>query len=407
MGTCIFISLDGMTDPLGQSQVLPYLQGLSAENHLILVSAEKPLRYRDQKKIIEEICTHAKIEWHPVVYSSRIPFVSQIFNFLKLFLKVFILSIQNKAQLLHCRSYVPAYVGLLVSSFLKVKIVFDMRGFWADERLDGNIWNKSSLKGRMLYKFFKRIERKLIARSNAIITLTEAAKKEIENWSFYDKETSITVIPCCVDVAHFNFKTINPSAKENWLKVLGIPPNTRIISYLGSLGTWYMLPEMMSFFKEYLNKYPSAIFLFITADSPELILSEAQRLNISTENIRVIYGKRSDVPVLVALSTFSLFFIKPLYSKKASSPTKLAELLAMGVPVIANSNVGDMDTIFRENTCGLLIDEFNTNAYMKAVKQLDAIETLSHDSLRTICLKEFSLSLGLERYKSVYRSLSI
>jgi glycosyltransferase involved in cell wall biosynthesis len=406
MNASIFISLDGMTDPLGQSQVLPYLQGLSAENKIFLVSAEKPLRYKDQKNIVEEICQKVDIEWHPIIYSRHIPLISQFYNFLKLFFKVFFLCIRHKPQMLHCRSYVPAYIGFLISRFFSVKIIFDMRGFWADERIDGSIWKKTSLKGSLLYKIFKRIEKKLIIKASAIITLTEAAKKEIESWPFYNKLTRITVIPCCVDLDHFNYKNINPSEKEAWLKSLSIHRDSKIISYLGSIGTWYMLPEMMSFFKEYLINYPSAIFLFITADSPDLILSEAHKLNIPPQNIKIIFGKRSDVPALLTLSTFSLFFIKPLYSKKGSSPTKLAELLAMGIPVIANGSVGDMDSIFRRNNCGLLIYEFNKTAYQFAVKQSSKMETLSQDSLRAICLKEFSLSLGLERYNSVYRSLT-
>ena len=94
MNASIFISLDGMTDPLGQSQVLPYLQGLSAENKIFLVSAEKPLRYKDQKNIVEEICLKVDIEWHPIIYSSHIPLISQFYNFLKLFFKVFFLLIK-------------------------------------------------------------------------------------------------------------------------------------------------------------------------------------------------------------------------------------------------------------------------------------------------------------------------
>ena len=38
----LFISYDGMTDPLGQSQVIPYLQGLSKHGYeIFLLSCEK------------------------------------------------------------------------------------------------------------------------------------------------------------------------------------------------------------------------------------------------------------------------------------------------------------------------------------------------------------------------------
>ena len=43
MKNILFISYDGMTDPLGQSQVIPYLQGLSKKGfQFYLLSCEKP-----------------------------------------------------------------------------------------------------------------------------------------------------------------------------------------------------------------------------------------------------------------------------------------------------------------------------------------------------------------------------
>lgn len=405
MAVSIFVSLDGMTDPLGQSQVLPYLQGLSSQHQLILVSAEKPDRYQNHKNIIEKICKDSNINWHPVIYNTGLPLISQIFNFLKLLTKTYSLTKKNRPQIIHTRSYVPAFIALLVSLIVNVKILFDMRGFWANERIDGGIWKLNSLKGRILYNFFKRIEKSLISRSSAIVTLTQAAKEEIESWIFYNKNTSITVIPCCVDVDHFNFKNLNTADKEKWQHELNINNNSDVVTYLGSVGTWYMLPEMLAFFKEQLVIKPNSVFLFITAEPKEFILKEARKIGISENNLRIVFGKRADVPALLSLSTYSLFFIKPLYSKKGSSPTKLAELLAMGIPVIANGNVGDMNAIFKKDHCGLLVNEFNTEAYKQVLQNLNQLKKLKPDELRNICLREFSLSLGVERYKAVYKHL--
>ena len=46
----------------------------------------------------------------------------------------------------------------LLKFFFKFKILFDMRGFWIDERIEWNIWKKNALK----YNLFKYIELKLI-----------------------------------------------------------------------------------------------------------------------------------------------------------------------------------------------------------------------------------------------------
>ncbi len=54
MTTSVFLSYDGMTDPLGQSQVLPYLEGLAASGHRIhIVSAEKSTNSTASEMLLE------------------------------------------------------------------------------------------------------------------------------------------------------------------------------------------------------------------------------------------------------------------------------------------------------------------------------------------------------------------
>jgi len=43
----LYISYDGMTDPLGQSQVIPYLIGLSQKGYVItIISCEKEDKFK-------------------------------------------------------------------------------------------------------------------------------------------------------------------------------------------------------------------------------------------------------------------------------------------------------------------------------------------------------------------------
>src|SRR5688500_3495796 len=67
----LYLSYDGMTDPLGQSQVLPYLGGLAKAGHRIaLVSFEKPDRFKSTRQIIESFCNQHNIDWHPISYTK-------------------------------------------------------------------------------------------------------------------------------------------------------------------------------------------------------------------------------------------------------------------------------------------------------------------------------------------------
>src|SRR5688572_26455106 len=81
----LYISYDGMTDPLGQSQVLPYLVGLSQKGYKFsLISCEKPFLYKEKKAIIENICIDAGIEWHPISYTKRPPILSAIYDIIRI-----------------------------------------------------------------------------------------------------------------------------------------------------------------------------------------------------------------------------------------------------------------------------------------------------------------------------------
>ncbi len=70
----LFISIDGMTDQLGQSQVLPYLIGLSEKGYGIsIVSCEKEVNFKKNKDIINALVTKHDISWNYCFYQSNIP----------------------------------------------------------------------------------------------------------------------------------------------------------------------------------------------------------------------------------------------------------------------------------------------------------------------------------------------
>jgi len=102
-----------MTDPLGQSQVLPYIIGLSKNNYqFTLVSCEKKERYFEYKKIIQKICTENSIDWQPIFYTKNPAIFSTIWDIIKLNNKVKKLHQQKHFTLIHCRSYIISLIGL-------------------------------------------------------------------------------------------------------------------------------------------------------------------------------------------------------------------------------------------------------------------------------------------------------
>lgn len=403
----VFISYDGMTDPLGQSQVLPYISKLGPLGYKFhLISCEKKSNFDKHANTIKEICDSNKITWHPLDFQNGIPVISSMQNIKLIGKKLLEIKQKHGIDMIHARSYVPAIKALAFKRKYDIPFLFDMRGFWPDERVDGKIWNLKIPIFKLVYNYFKKKEIQFLEEANEIVSLTEAGKKEMLSWKHIKRDLSNTeVIPCCADLNFFSPKSVSKETQTKFKEELSISDNDFILSYLGSIGSWYMLDEMLQFFAVLKAKKSNAKFLFITKDSPDFILSKVKDFNIDPNDIIIKPSERSELPSLISLSDVSIFFILPAYSKKASSPTKQAELLGLGVPIICNDNVGDTGSIINENKAGLVIKNLNNKSFKEAVKNIDAIVDINKDSLINTAKSYASLESGYKKYAKLYDNI--
>lgn len=396
-----------MTDPLGQSQVIPYLIGLSAKGYKIdLISFEKKKRFVSSETNVRDVLKKNNIQWHPLTYTKSPPIFSTVWDIRRMISKARVLHQKNNFKIIHCRSYIPAFAGLSLKKKYGVKFIFDIRGFWVDERVDGKLWNLSNPFYKAVYRYFKKKEKQFFRMADYIVSLTHKAKDEILSWkNIGQSPQNIAVIPTCVDMKLFSDAGIDNNLRSGFKQKLGIAESDFILSYLGAIGTWYMPDEMLDFFKVLLSEKPDAKFLFITHERAETVRMKSQLRNIADKNILVQKAERHEVPSLLSLCNFSIAFIKPAYSKMASSPTKFGELLSMGIPFICNRGIGDMDEIASKYRCGILTDGFNEAAYKNAVKQISQFTKSDTARFRNAAEECFSLESGIIKYDSVYQKL--
>ena len=253
MTDVLYISYDGLTDPLGQSQILPYIIGLNKKGFsFVLLTCEKRDAYNKNKDIINKIIEGLGIRWEPIFYTKKPAVFSTVYDYWKLKLKANVLYKTEKFKLVHCRSYIPSMIGLRMQEKYNVKFLFDMRGFWADERVDGALWDLNKIIYRQVYKFFKSKEKAFLENADHIVSLTHAGKNEIKMWKNIIKDNlPISIIPCCVDTDLFSNERVSESKLTEARQSLGIESGESVITYLGSIGTWYLLDEMLAFFKVY------------------------------------------------------------------------------------------------------------------------------------------------------------
>ena len=405
MKNILFISYDGMTDPLGQSQVIPYLAGLTKFDYkFTILSCEKPERFRTSKNYVEDLLKNYSIKWVPIPYHKKPKVLSSVYDVMMLKRKARQLHYKEKFDMVHTRSGIPSLIGLWMKKKFEVKFLNDIREFYADSRIDGGMWNLNNFFYKRIYNFFKRKEVDEVKSSDAIVCLTYAAQKIIQQWPQYKKEISLTVIPCSVDMNLFNPANINDGLKNQLRSELKINDNDFILSYLGSTGGWYLNAEMFQFCKKIIDKIPSAKILFISPQNHSEIRLEAEKFGIASDKIIVRHGKRHEVPALLSLSNYSIFFIKPCYSKLSSSPTKHGEIMAMGIPVISNSGVGDVKEIIEKYQSGFVINEFSNLEYEKCIASVKE-NKFDNSKIRSGASDYYSLDDAIKKYSSVYKNI--
>jgi glycosyltransferase involved in cell wall biosynthesis len=401
----LYISYDGLTDPLGQSQMFPYLSGLSRQGHRItILSCEKPGRLAKDGNRVRQRCSESGIRWHSLAYHKYPPVLSSVFDMAALQRAAINLHRKERFDLVHCRSYIPARAGLALKKRFGVRFLFDMRGFWPDEKVEGNNWNLQNPLYAAVYRYFKRLESRLLRGSDHIVSLTEAGKEQLlARPELVPNPPPITVIPCCVDFAHFPLAC--PESREAARRGLQIDEDEAVLVYLGSLGSWYMLGEMLDFFTVYASRNRKPRFLFVTADDAQSIRHAASERGIDPKALLVLSATRDEVPRLIAAADLGIFFIRPVFSKMASSPTKMGEMLAVGLPIVANAGVGDVESMIDDIGCGVAIRDFTPDAYASALDHLESLGT-SSAARRERALPWFDVNLGIERYDKIYRQLS-
>jgi glycosyltransferase involved in cell wall biosynthesis len=273
-----------------------------------------------------------------------------------------------------------------------IPIIFDMRGFWADERVDGHLWSLNNPIYRAVYNYFKKKERLWITNSDAVVVLTNAAKNYLINY-FKVSPNNVYVIPCATDIDLFDPAKIEMKYDNHTFNLL----------YFGSAENWYLFDEMFEFYNEYRKFFSPSKFILILYSKNSEILEKIDKYDWHDE-VEIIYNvPRAAMPEYINLAAHVIFFLNN-FSKKGRSPIKLVETLAMGKPVITNKGIGDLDEI-ENDKCGVVIDKFDVDQFTNACQRL---KNTKFDSkvIRDNALQTYDLNLLCEKYKIIYDTFS-
>jgi glycosyltransferase involved in cell wall biosynthesis len=388
----LYICHDGVIPPLGQSQVLNLLLELQGKGGLrfSLLSFEKEAdlsapAFHTTREKLEAV----GISWKRLPYRRRPTGLATLFSVIEGAWFALRLHRRDPIRILHARSYVSAAIASLVKLETGIPFLFDMRGFWADEKLDVGTVTKTSL----AYRAAKLAEAALLRHADVIASLSRAGVRELERWRIWGAcKPRFEVVTTYANLTLFRAPPAPPAA-----------PFT--VGYVGTVHGSYLFDPFLEAFRILRRKVPEARLVVLNRYEREYLRARLAEFPSACVEIKAV--EHDEVPRELGRMHAAIFFIRPTYAKLASAPTKLGELLACGVPCLTNSGVGDVEEILGASGTGAVVKGFSAPELEEGVSKLLAL--CADPGLRARCVNaaeaHFSLARGAGRYQEIYASL--
>ena len=380
----LYITFNGIADPLGRAQVLPYLESLSKKGiKFYLISLEKDLKKsKEEERLLKDL----DISWYKLKYFGG-NFLFMAFNIFQCFLLSLYVVISKRIKTVHCRAYPSLFSVLLLKKLFSFKLIFDMRGFWPE----GLVEIKRIKRGSISYKILKFLEKKSIQSSDYVITLTPEAKETIER--IYKKgELKVVWMPTCVDKDRFGDR------RPVFIK------NKFVMVYSGSLWSYYDTPATVDFFLALKDKISNAHFLILANNGMEELRLLLEERGIKKDDYTILSVGSENVAEYLLGSDLAISFIRDLSFSKGSFPTKLSEYLICGLPVVANTQSSFIKDLINYNKVGVIVEKFDKNSYEEALEKISRL--LKDKDIKNRCIKTadkyLEKNVCINKYVDIY-----
>ena len=394
----LYLSYTGMLEPLGRSQVLSYLARLSDEFAFTLVSFEKPADLADRNAVVclrEEFRQYG-IDWQPQVYHHRPRMLATALDLVVLLWMTCRHSFRRDVRLIHCRSYIPAIAAWLCGKVSRKPFIFDMRALWPEEMVTAGRLHPESL----TYRCLKWVERRLLRQANRVVSLTQAGVDHLLTIYPEVERDKFKVITTCVDVDRFQL----PSKQAMGKSVEG-----RTSFVVGTTGTllsgWFYLDAFFMFFLAVKKLRPDAGISIVTRDDHGEVLAAARRVGIEPSEVEIRSASSEEMPALLGHMDVGVMFYAPDIGR---APTRLGEFLAMGLPVVSNTGIGDIGELIQSYEVGVVVDRVqDSSALEQAAGELLARydQILAAGACRYAAEDYFSAFCGAEKYRCLYQEV--
>ncbi len=383
----LFITYNGLLEPLGQRQGLAYLESLVDRYRFTVLSFEKArgAALAEGRRGMLERLAPVGIAWHPLAYHKRPTLMATAWDVAAGARRAVRIVREEDVALVHARAYVPAAIAWLVGRRTGVPWIFDVRGLLPEEYVDGGIWREGSLPHRLT----KRAEVGLLRDAAGLVTLTDAVRPVLEanpGLAGRGDEVPWEVIPCCVRTDEFE---PGAGSRERIREELGAGKRP-VLVYAGSVGTWYLLERMIAYFRAARETVPDLLLLLMVNGGPEVVAESLREAGVSADDVRVVSVRPEEVPDWLGAADAGIGFYRPGRSRVACSPTKVAEYLTVGLPAVINGGIGDSDRLADSGVVDV-VDDLSDEGLVRAAGRLPGLLERGGERARLYALEHFSI----------------
>lgn len=400
--TGLYICYWSFQDPLCQTQSLAYLRELTARGHEFALMTFEQQKYAltpSQSSAMKRVLGSQGIYWYPLSYHKRLLLLSKAIDFVSGVVKGLWIVSRHRPQVVHSRASNAAAIALMLSRLCRIKFLYDADSMISEEYADTEHWSR----GSWAFRITTWLERQALKSADSIVVLSERMRRDVIDQ--LGDSVSIETIPCCVDTTAFRY---DQRAREVRRRELGID-DEKLLVYVGKTGPRYLINEMFEFFKIARERIGPARLLILSGDPPEAFRIVAEGLGVDRRDYVVRHADRMEVSEWLSASDAGLAFIRGGKCERGSSPVKIGEYLAVGLPVVVTEGIGDYSDLIERERVGIVVKEWTVAGYLEGADRLSSLWA-DDDRLRQRCraVAEANISLsvqGAQRYKAVYQEL--
>jgi hypothetical protein len=363
-----YLTVDSVAEGVGSSQIIPLLNRISQNGLKVkLISFEKT----KPDNTLQDSLRHQGIDWTLIDFAKFGP-VGGLQRVIKLYKSV------PPTSIIHGRSELATMAGILSQ---KAPVLWDVRSLWNEQRA---FLAKGPLE-RNLYKKLKRIEDFCSFKSSGLSTLSHSVVPILEE-RHSNLPTNRIVVPTNVDLNRF-------SLSDKFPKVI------RAL-YSGTYNGYYDLKLS----RDFLTEVRRLADIEVHWARPE-----ESKLDLLNAGEGYVFSMRQqEMAGVIGEYSFGLSVCKldsgP--SLSAAMPTKVAEFLASGRPIVVNEGLGDLPGIVREFNVGVVLDHSPDTLKSGASKMIELLNDISTPHrCREAAEKYFNLEVGVRKYLKMYSSL--